>query len=286
MATAPNPMSRTDLRIRHTRRWLTCALVAGLGLGTPVLAAPRATAGDQAMEAIFLSKQALDYFLKGQHAVAIDLYHKAFLLDPRAEYVYGQARAEHEIGQLDAAEKHYEAVVTTLPPGHEIHIKAAHHLDRLRRARVAPPQPGPTTEGAPAENKREPAEGLRSNDVAMARTVTPTEAAPDAWKHAAGWVSLGVGALGLGTATVLFAKARDEQTDLEKTVADRRITFKDATVRQDEVNGHLYRSEVTAGVGLAVVALGAWWLWTAPRGAQVTLVPSWEQRGVRLAWRF
>ena len=292
---------RTEYRPGYGVRVLAGVLVAALG--GPAVAAPKASLpATKADEALLMSKQALEFYLKGKHELASELYQKSFALDPKAEYAYGQGRADHELGRLESACAMYEKALTYLSDGDALYLKTQSWLEKARkvqadRAAAAPPiepVPGPKPpEPKPPEPVAPPPSPVVVVPPAPVAIVQPAPAPPDAssLRTPLGWAATGLGSVAVVAGAVMLAGASADQAELDrkKAIVDATgkitgIGYDEARQIETETNQRIVRGWVLAGSGAAAVGVGVWLLATTP--ARAAVVPFLAGRGVAVAVRF
>ena len=290
----PNPSFRTDFR-QFLATLLCCALALPF---SQVAEAARPSSGET-QEAVIVSKQALDYYLRSNYAIAVELYAKAYSLDPKPEYLYGQARAEHDAGLFEAAIGHFERCLAALGPSDQLRVKADHYLKKAQEALAAkkavqPVKPEVKPEVKPdvkPEVKPDPKANVKPQlPQTLVNPLAPQQ--PVAWRRPAGWGALGVGVAGIVTATIVGLGAVSDQTDLDKATGKKNaqglttgISFDAALARQKSINSRITTGWIVGGVGIAAALAGGFLLASTP-SARVAIGPGPGDVGVNLALRF
>jgi tetratricopeptide (TPR) repeat protein len=235
---------------------------------------------------VVVSKQALEFFLKGKHDIAYELYAKAYTLDPKPEYAYGQGRADHERGQFAAAVAAYEKALVDLADGDALTLKTRTYLEKARAAQQKPNTPEPP--------KVEPAkpEPAKVEAPPAAPVVVQQPAEPGGgWKKPAGWTCVGVGLLGAAFGALEINSAlgdrasldeRKQQKDAQGKIVG--VTYEEANRIETDTNATILRGWLIVGASVGIAGAGAWMVATAP--AQVALVPGPGAVGIGLAARF
>ena len=101
-----------DHVVPRPRAWARRALASGLGVLLVVAPVP-ALAADKSKSAIGMSKQAAKEYEAGRYPRAVELYLGAWRTDPRPEYLWALARAEHLAGMHDDALAHYRQFIAS-----------------------------------------------------------------------------------------------------------------------------------------------------------------------------
>jgi tetratricopeptide (TPR) repeat protein len=277
-------------RAMRRRQRLTAAVVVGwlaaTSIGPHAARAAPAAAEEAALKAHELARF---YYDKGDFREAAKLFHRAFAVSPRAEFLYNAARAEQRAAMLEEALRDYRRVVTLTDASDEVRRRSALAIKEIEAvqalmARKVAAQKAEAARRSAAEAARQRA--AQAGAVGLASAATPPEAS-GRW---GGWTALLTGTALAASAGGLAWAAADARATL-----DARLAVKDGYV-QGDVSWAAARAEadrignlrtgalVLGGVGGGLVALGSWLL--LRRGPVVALVPA--RRGVRgsLAVRF
>ncbi len=306
-----SPSSRTERPRFSTRSsvYLAAALLVTATLvGSPQTGlAQAAPSAEQSKEAVIVSKQALDYYYKGRHEMAAELYRRAWELDPsRPEYGYGAARAEHKRGQLKVAIGLYEKVIKQAGPRHQMTIKSTHHLATARAALAAagkgepagptakPEKPAPAAVAKPPQTgKKAPAKPATGARPAPVTDAGVSQKADAGWRPTAGWSAVGGGALLTTVGVVILLGAVADNDDLDalfdkhsagNPIADK--TYDEAVQERESANNRTMLGWGLTGVGVVAAGAGAWLLSTADSAGKTALLPQANGRGLRLCMRF
>jgi len=267
---------------RHLR-----AVIATLALlvGMPVQAA-RPKGSDAHAEGAFVAKQAIEYDLNGQFAMAAQLYRRAFRIDKsKPEYLFGVGHSEEKAGCIQEAIVAYQKLMRLVPATDPLAKQAKAALEALQTpaadpVALAPADPAPVA--APVA-VGEPA-------PVVAAPAPPSQPQAD-WKRSAGIASLAAGGAVLIASAVLAGAALLDQSRLDGnklretgSYDPARITSAQVRSRQSGVNNLWTGAAVTGGIAAVAGGFGAWALLTAPES--VTLAPGPGNLGVVLALRF
>ncbi|MSP92278.1 MAG: hypothetical protein EXR79_10825 [Myxococcales bacterium] len=274
-------------------------LVAAVAV--PAIAAPKATLrATKADEALLMSKQALEFYLKGKHELASELYQKSFALDPKAEYAYGQGRADHELGRLESACTMYEKAITFLSEGDALYLKTQSWLEKARKLladrATAPPPVAPRPDPKPPDPKPpdpepKPRAPVAPSPAPALATVAQPAPPESTLRMPLGWGATGLGGVAIVAAAVLLSGASADQAELDrkKAIVDGKgkitgIAFDEAQQIETETNQRIVRGWVLGSTGAALVSVGVWLLATVP--ARAAVVPVVGPNHIALAWRF
>jgi len=277
------------MTVTARRRILCCVLAASVGLFTATApstgGAADAPPSQAAMQALGLAKY---YYGKGDFKEAAKLFHRAFAIDPRPEFLYNAARAEQRGAMLDDALKHYrevlrmKAVSPRVIQRTQLAIKEIEGVQRLvAKARAEGRRAEPAAR--PARPGGKELEGVGAVKAAgPAGAVTPTVVAGSGgrWKRSAAMPVLGGGVAVVAIGAYIALATMGEQADLDDRVAtkapDGRVIGIDKQTyktEQERLNRNATISAATLGVGAVAVGVGAWMVATQP-GAKVTLAPA------------
>jgi tetratricopeptide (TPR) repeat protein len=241
------------------------------------VAAPRVSPAEKvAQQADELARQALEEFRKGSFPTAVELYRKAYELDPEPAYLYGQARAQHEAGQYDAAIANYELALSTLNSDDPLRAKCLEHLTRARSSR----QPSDGPKGASPERTSAPLP-----------TVVADGASP--WLLWSGWTAVAVATAGAAGALAVYLPARQDQAALDERMhqvspVDGKISgvgLAEARSQQQSINDRIHVTWALAGVAVCSASVGAWLLWQRD-DVVVQVVPGPSPMGLSLVTRW
>jgi hypothetical protein len=130
-----------------------------------------------------------------------------------------------------------------------------------------------------------------------ATDVTPAPASPDtatlgSWKRPAGWIVGGIGVAAVGAGAVFGVMAITKSSDAKSKCSPSSCTDPAAVSENQDAKTAATISDVAIGAGVAAVAVGAWFLFTAPStqsaSSALPIVPfvGREQAGIALirAW--
>jgi tetratricopeptide (TPR) repeat protein len=205
--------------------------------------APDAAAAAGAETPDALSTSAVEAFRAGEYDKAIDLFERAYALDPQPNYLFNIGRVYEEKGDLEKAVENYQKFVKQ--PGVDIEAReaATERLKVLRRTLAElkddEPTPGPKVEPGVDEP-------------------TPTEEAAAARKRKlriAGYSLLGVGGGALVIGAVFGGLAIGKSNDAKNAafVDDQLALRKEAKGRAVVGDGLLITGGVLAATGLVLV---------------------------------
>lgn len=225
-------------------------------------------------------ERAAGHFKAEQYDLAAPLFHEAYKADPRPVFLFNAALAEQRAGQLEAARRHFEAVLAiegVHPKIAERSRAALAEIDQVSAKPVASePPPAVKPQGAPPAAPSPPPR-------------VKQEEPPQGWRSPVGWGGVGVGVLlaGVGGWMVSVALADDQALRDRLTRVEGKVAGLDsASYRQerDDIASRWNLGVGLAGLGVLAGATGVWMLATAPDGARVTL---WQDgRGLSLKLAF
>lgn len=285
------------MSIPPSRRYGPVALLFVLALtsGSPGPCLAESEAADTALSVLAAAKH---YYEKADYDRAAELFHEAYRIDPRPEFLFNAARAEHLGMKFEAAETHYVACLALKAASPQVLDRAGRYVEQVRRTRAAIEAARKEGKGArlptaqaPAGAKAAPAGGARGEALEGMKGVgaagVATTAPQAGWRRPAGWATGGLGAALVAGGGIWFALAYADGAALEDdargcTVAKPCVGDRDAILaaNQDEK-----LAGVLMGAGVALAGAGVWLLLgaDAERAAwTVELAP----RGVLLSWRF
>lgn len=249
------------------------AVKAGGGKGMVGTKKQDAEYGDAARHAL---KIARFHYKKGNFVQCAQMFHQAYGLQPRVEFLFNAARCEQRAMKLDLAEKHFEACLKVVNAPQAVSRRARLHLGEIKSTRIAI---------AKARN-----EGMASARVA---TRKQPRAPHDAWKRPTGWASVGVGALLLGAGAWLAVSYASGQSALDEKTGQTNaagqitgVTWAAYETEQTRLNGQAAaRSGLIAG-GAVVAGAGIWMLLTANKTPQRAALVPMGSRQVGILVRF
>ena len=286
---------RNESRLRWRLAALSGWLVALVFVLSPASAWPQAA---NPQEARLVSKQALSFYKTGKFVVAAELYHRAYKLDPsRPQFLYGAARAEHKAGRLEQAALVYKAVKKALGPKHDLYRKSQRYLfsieDEIRDRQSAQARPPKIQTKRP--KTPQPARPAGTTASSGDRTVgAPAAVATSGstWRRPVGWICAGLGlvAAGAGAAVGMNAIDRREKLDAKRDPVSNKFNSSmiapEVAIKEDkDINSQIVTAYVVGIGGVAVTALGAYWVMTAADAAPtVAVLP--QPRGAMVVMRF
>jgi hypothetical protein len=120
----------------------------------------------------------------------------------------------------------------------------------------------------------------------------PDTSTPGAWKRPAGWIVGGVGLAAVGVGAVFGVMAITKSSDAKSKCSTSSCTDASAVSENQDAKTAATISDVAIGAGVVAVAVGAWFLFTAPSAPSASsalpIVPfvGREQAGIALirAW--
>ncbi len=104
-----------------------------------------------------------------------------------------------------------------------------------------------------------------ASDVTQAPA--PDTSTPGAWKRPAGWIVGGVGLAAVGVGAVFGVMAITKSSDAKSKCSQSSCTDASAVSENQDAKTAATISDVAIGTGLVAVAVGAWFLFTAPSSA-------------------
>ena len=267
-------------------------MLLAVAIGAVLLAVPvdAAVPAAKKTEAAALSTVAMNKATEGKFGVAAEMFHAAFRADPETPgYLYSAARAEHKAGKLALAEAHYVEFLRKAPADDPLVSKAKAYSAELVTARVEAER-----KTRAAADKKAVAEKAVAPTPATLQPAT-TDPAPSAgdkpaqaggWQSTAGWASLGAGVLALGAGGYMVVAALGDASDLDQQLDAGEIDADAAKERRDDAVGQQTTGYLVASAGVALAALGGFWLMTAPDGAQVSFAVDPYRRLALVGLRF
>ena len=295
------------------RRRGTVALLFAVGVaaGSP---GPCLAESEAATTALSVLAAAKHYYDKADYDRAAELFHEAYRIDPRPEFLFNAARVEHLGMKLAAAETHYVACLALTGADAQVRDRAGRYLEQVRRTRAAIEAARKEGKGdrlspaqGVADGKGEPAgeagpavaalEGMKGVEAAAGVSARPaakptapvmaTTAPQTGWRRPAGWAAGGLGAALVAGGGIWFALAYADGAALADdargcTVANPCAGDRAAIVaanRDEKLAG------VVVGAGVALVGAGVWLLLGA-EAERAAVAVELAPRGVLLSWRF
>jgi hypothetical protein len=185
------------------------------------------------------------------------LLHNAFKIQPKAQFLFNAARAEHRAMKLDRAKKHFEQCLTLKDASAKIRRRAEMHIKEIA-----------TMKAALAKARREAGEMA----APPPKPVIVKKAGPPlspAWQMPVGWAAVAVGGGLLGAGAFVWKSYASDQAALnEKTEAkdgSGKVTGIDWQRYESNQNTLNNRAALRTGLmagGVVVAAGGAWLLLT------------------------
>ena len=218
------------------------------------------------------------HYARKEYKEAAKLFHRAYAIHPRAEFLFNAGRAEQRAFQLDEAERDLRALLALPDLDPQVGRRARVHLAEVLE-----------TKAQFAKVKRVTPTTLAQAAVGAPGPVTPTAAA-SGWQRTSGWVAVGVGGTALTVGSALFIVAALDQArldeDLDKLDANdlHTLDYSDYKNRQGDVDRRNTIGWSTFGPGLALLAAGAWLVLDAPTPHSAAL--RGRSGGFDLVWRF
>ena len=181
-----------------------------------------------------------------------------------------------------------------IDPGH--HVLAAHAPRRQPwsgAVDIGPEHDVQTvTVGALAPEAADSAASPPPATDATPPPASPDTSTPGSWKRPAGWIVGGAGLAVVGVGAVFGVMAITKSSDAKSKCSTSSCTDPAAVSENQDAKTSATVSDVAIGVGVAAVAVGAWFLFTAPSApsasAALPIVPfvGREQAGIALirAW--
>ena len=273
---------------------------ASMVLGAPLAAAPRAGSGaypaaaqaDGEVNAKGYNKAALQamnvakfHYKRGEFEQAALLLHSAFRIQPKAEFLFNAARAEHRAMKLNMAKRHFEHCLKLPDAPDAVRRRAAMHIKEIE-----------TVQRALAKARREASVVLAPPAPVTATVVRkPAPPAAPAWQTPAGWGGLGLGVALLGAGAWVWSSYAADQQALNDRVDDKDaagkvvgIDWERYEAGQESLNSRAaLRTGLIAG-GAVAAAAGTWLLLTArddPKASSWHVAPA-VGRGVVASLRF
>ncbi len=239
-----------------------------------------------------MAKQAAALARDGKLALAAQMFHAAFDLNPSAwGYLYSAARAEHLAGDASAARRDYARYLAGAPADHPVRARAARYAKALAPPRpaapasVEKPEKPPPRGADPAAATTAPKPAASEASTGDAGSAAPTRGSESGIgaradgglfsRRTAGWAALGAGAVGAAVGGWLLADALGRSADLEgrtSAPAGEKIVGISHAEAQDEAAAIAMDTRISGavvGVGVALAATGGWgggWGWLGGGG--------------------
>jgi tetratricopeptide (TPR) repeat protein len=244
------------------------------------------TAKQNAHEAAVVAKQAKAYYQQKQFALAAELYHRAYELNPaRPEFLYGVGRSEQMAGHIPQARTALESLRELLPPKHPLQAKAAKSLVEMQDVAVhtveviPPPVVVLPVAPTPVEVVALP---LAPTPVAIVQLPQP----PPTIVKSESPHPVTTGTMLMGGALIVtgIALAIVAEIDRSALAADLGvIRGSEAATRQQTVNSLSTGSVIAVAAGAGAMALGLYWrMGETAKSPVLSATPS----TVQLSWRF
>ncbi|GEM_PF-1021792 len=248
------------------------------------------------------AKQALSiatfHYKKGNFKEAAPMFHQAYKLQPRVEFLFNAARCEQRSMQLDAAEKHFQQCLEHKDAPPQVIRRATVHLGEIRSMKAALNKANAKAEKARAEADaaKKAAANIAAGKTASGR-VKAARKPLNPWKEPAGYGAVGLGVVMLGVGGYLAATYASGQADLDAKTEQRDdaklvvgIDWQSYETEQNDLNGTAAMRTTLLLAGTAAAAAGVWMLLTAdeledPAAPKVSLVPT-SGRSVALTLQF
>lgn len=217
----------------------------------------------------------------GRHAAAADAFRAAHRDEPeRIDHLLAAARAARLAGDNMLAQRDYRAFLAVAPAGTdradaEAELRAleaklaAQATARPPAAAVEPPAAATPTAAPPPTTT--PGTATTSGGALSLRHAAAS-VAPPRWT----WVATLGGAAALAAGAGWVAWAHGQTTALQDAVAPGKPptwTWDAAQARGRALEGHTRAGYAVAGVGLASLAVGAFWRWGRSPDANVAWIP-------------
>ena len=211
------------------------------------------------------------HYKRGEFDQAALLLHSAFRIQPKAEFLFNAARAEHRAMKLNMAKRHFEHCLKLPDATEAVRRRAKMHIKEIETVQVA-------LDSA----RREAVANAAPLPGEVSATVIKDPGPPPspAWQRPAGWAGVGLGAVLLGAGAYVWSSyAADQQALNDKT------DNKDAAGQVVGIDWQRYedsqqvlnsRAALRTGLvaaGAVVAATGTWLLLTARDGTKET---SWQ----------
>ena len=260
--------------------WLGLTLAAALATAQPAptdAAKPAAGAeikpdgGDAAyskaaMQALSVARF---HYKRGEFLQAAALLHNAYRIQPKVEFLFNAARAEHRAMKLNIAKRHFQHCLKLKDVPEKVSRRATMYIKEIE-----------TMQAALAKARKEAGARLPPKPAPPVIVKKPAPPPSPAWQKPAGWAGVGLGAVLLGAGTwVWISYAADQQALNEKTdIKDDAgqvvgIDWQRYEAGQEVLNSRaLLRTGLMAG-GVVAAAGGAWALL------------NWRGKAKKAAWR-
>jgi len=232
-------------------------------------------------------KRAMAYFDRGaklykagKYNHSAPLFLRAWSVDPKPEYLFNAARAEHRAGMLKAARQHYDQCLNLKGAPKAIRERSRKHIAEVDAA---------LAKAAAADAARKEAERKAAAKAAAEANVVG-RASAGSWRTPAGWAALGSGLLAGGVGAWLLIDHGSAQAALDDKIDD--LNGQGLIVGTDYQTYHDEQTQLhsdrrlgigTLAAGATLAAVGAWLLRTAPDHKVVILAPG---PGLALLGRF
>ncbi len=227
----------------------------------------------------------------GDALLATTFYLEAWRMAPdRAEPLLKAAILERQLGDKKAAIGHLQRYLQLADAGATGRGTAEALLKQLGGTPVAAPPPKPVVVETPKPVVGPPVTQPKPVVAPPAQVVTVPPAAEKAGssRRVLGWSAIGLGGVAVIGAGVLAVLASGQQSTLDGNKLANghfdgsKISVDQAASEQTSINGKWTGVGIAAGVGVAVIGVGAWLVAGAPK--DVAVVPTWD--GLCVAGRF
>lgn len=236
------------------RKW---ALVMALGIGTygaPALADGTGSDLERSAEVNELNEQGAALYASRDYRRAVERFLRAYAIDPDPNLLFNIARCYEKLGDREAAIEKYEEFLS-LPGADAVGRNRAH--ESLQALRIARSQ----SDKAPDVPSTTSAE--RSDAASIDVNVPPVPPAPlDGGSASRGsdgmgmwpWLTLGGGALALGTGSVFLALGQKDHNQImnDPGYQDRSQPLSLTRAQVDELDDDAGQKKLIGAVGLGI----------------------------------
>ncbi len=280
--------------IRTARLSLHVLILVAMATAACPPAPAQATETSREKTALKMLEVAKFYYHKGKFLKAAKGFHDAYAIDPRPEFLFNAARAEHLGMALDKAAKNYQKCLALKTANAKLNGRARLYLGQVKatmamiaKAREEGQQSAGNKTGRQMPPKALKTEEKRLEGMSMVRAANPGPGATEMakgvtatvsegdgggrWRGPVGWGGMTLGVIAVGVSGWLYKGYQDDQDHLNDLTAIKDADGKkigigsiEARKRQEDLNTRATTAVTGLVVGGLVGGLGAVILLTGP----------------------